>query len=93
MEAVKKDLCLLKTPKSFFLSTLFSVLKTNSIKIFEIFLKNKPVSNDIYNEVVELNPSLLYGQVQGMFDIGRAAINSQKLLGLCTIVMLTAGGG
>ena len=59
IEAVKKNLLLLKT-QAFFSNTLFSVLKTNSIKIFEIFLKNKPVSNNIYNEVVEPNPSLLY---------------------------------
>ena len=61
IEAVKKRFVIVKnSTQSFFLSTLFSVLKTNSIKIFEIFLKNKPVSNDIYIEVVELNPSLLY---------------------------------
>ena len=58
IEAVKKML-LLKT-QAFFSNTLFSALKTNSIKIFEIFLKNKPVSNNICNEVVEPNPSLLY---------------------------------
>ena len=42
IEAVKKNLLLLKT-QAFFSNTLFSVLKTNSIKIFEIFVKNKPV--------------------------------------------------
>ena len=57
----KKEFVFVKnSSQSFFPSTLFSVFKTNSIKIFEIFLKNKPVSNDIYIEVVELNPSLLY---------------------------------
>ena len=61
IEAVKKRFVIVKnSTQSFFPCNLFSVLKTNSIKIFEIFLKNKPVSNDIYNEVVELNPSLLY---------------------------------
>ena len=40
----KKNLFFVKnSSQSFFPSTLFSVLKTNSIKIFEIFLKNKPV--------------------------------------------------
>ena len=57
----KKEFVFVKnSSQSFFPSTLFSVFKANSIKIFGIFLKNKPVSNDIYNEVVELNPSLLY---------------------------------
>ena len=61
IEAVKKRFVIVKnSTQSFFPSTLFSVLKTNLIKIFEMILNNKPVSNDIYNEVVELNPSLLY---------------------------------
>ena len=57
----KKNLFLLKTPHSLFSPALsFSVFKTSSTEIFEIFLKNKPVHNAIYSEVVVLNPSLLY---------------------------------
>ena len=57
----KKEFVFVKnSSQSFFPSTLFSVFKTSSIEIFDIFLKNKPVHNAIYSEVVVLNPSLLY---------------------------------
>ena len=59
----KKEFVFVKnSSQSFFPSTLFSVFKTSSIEIFEIFLKNKPVHNAIYSEVVVLNPSLFYWQ-------------------------------
>ena len=76
----KKEFVFVKnSSQSFFPSTLFSVFKTNSIKIFEIFLKNKPVSNDIYNEVVELNPSLLYTVEPGY----RRNLHCKYVEGLC----------